>query len=298
MSLEQATLISLSETRQRNVAKLTTMSHDDPMNFADALPWSLGLDRRMLPRRPEHSWMFGTKVFDQLTAAQRSEVLWLEVARDVSMFIFLEQILPALYMGFVNLHPDRMPPEVLDYLMIFSKEEIVHTMVFRRYLKAGALPQFPSDGQMLEQVRQQLSQSHPAIGIIYTLILEWVAELGALHSTQDEDIDPLTRELFRRHHVDESRHLAFGRWIAEAYVQQASETERQEAGDLIRTLLADQIKGYTYNPAIALFTSFEFPVASDDEAAIEAIRNSPQNIALNKRRFAPIHRWLAKLGLE
>lgn len=298
MSNDQAELIVLSDKRRDGIAKLIKISHEEPMNFADALPWEAGLDRLRVPRRPEHSWIVGMPCYDQLTPAQRNEVLWLEVARDVSMFIYLEQILPIFYMGYIHRHPDRLPPEVLEYLMIFSKEEIVHTMVFRRYLQVGQLPLFRADGEALEQAATELAGAHPVLGIIFTLIIEWVAELAAIYSTQDDDIEPLTRELFRRHHVDESRHLAFGRWIVESYLTRASDAEREEARNMIHTLLAEQIRRYTYNPDIALFTSFDFPVARDDESAIESILNSPANMALNEHRFAPIYQWLRKLELE
>src|SRR5438309_8093023 len=97
-------------------------------------------------------------------------MLWREVARDISMFIWLEQRLPPLYVGYINKHRDDIPPHIYEYLMIFS-----------------------------------------AVGILYTVLIEWLAELGAMHLARDETIDPLTRQLFIVHHRDEVRHISSGR---------------------------------------------------------------------------------------
>ena len=70
----------------------------------------------------------------------------------------------------------KLAPEVYEYLMIFQKE-IVHTLMFQRYMKMANLPLFaPADG-LFELLTQQLPKMHPVAGIICTLLIEWVAEL-------------------------------------------------------------------------------------------------------------------------
>jgi hypothetical protein len=293
---KQPPIIPLSERGRLGVESLIEKSHVTPMDLNTVVPWDLGVNRQGLPKKMEHCWIYGTPQFDSLTEAQRHEVLWLENARDVSMFIMLEQTLPPLYMGYLNAHLNALSPDIYEYLMIFSKEEIVHTLMFTRYMKMAQLPLFaPPDG-LHELLTQQLPKMHPVAGIISTLIIEWVAELSAMYVSQDEVVDQLTREMFYQHHVEESRHIAFGRWVGESFFEHAGEAEAAQMRQLMRGLTARLIPQFTYNPEIAKHTSFAFPIACDDHVLIEEVRNSAASQALNEKRFAPVYAWLRKVG--
>lgn len=65
-----------------------------------------------------------------------------------------------------------------------------------------------------------------------------------------------------------------------------------------RKIIPALIDMFTYNPEIALHTSFEFPIAVDDKAKIEEVWRSPNNARLNDARFAEIYAWIDKLGLR
>jgi hypothetical protein len=179
--------------------------------------------------------------------------------------------------------------------MVFSKEEIVHTLMFTRYMKMAQLPTFsPADG-LHELLTVQLPKMHPVAGIICTLILEWVAELSAMYVSQDDGVDPLTREMFRQHHVDESRHIAFARWIGESFFDRAGPEEAASMRQLMAGLMARLVPQFTYNPEIAKHTSFTFPIAFDDQKQIDEVRHSAINLARNRRRFGPLYAWLRKV---
>lgn len=298
MSALAEEVLTLNAKSKTGVLNLIERSHAAPMDFNTALPWENGVDLQQLPKPLTQSWIYGTSYFDALTATQQHELLWKETARDVSMFITLEQTLPQLYMGYVTTYPAALSPEITDYLMVFSKEEIVHTMVFQRYMKSAGLPLFvPAEG-LFDLLTKQLPAMPPVAGVICTLIIEWVAELAAMHASQSEQIEPLTRAMFYNHHVDESRHIAFGRWIAESYFDTASPEQTLRTRQLIQGVLARLIPQFTYNPEIAHHTSFRFPIQPDDTAAIDTVRNSAANQQLNQQRFAPLFRWLQQLDTQ
>lgn len=288
-------IVALNDSGRRGVAKLINSSHDRPMNLNTVLPWEQGVDKRRLPKPVEQCWIAGTPYFDALSIDQRHELAWQETARDVSMFITLEQTLPPLYMGYINRHGSTLAADTHEYLMIFSKEEIVHTLMFKRYMSLAELPLFrPAEG-VFELLTTQLPAMAPEFGIACTLVLEWVAELGAMHASQFDAAEPLTRQMFHEHHIDESRHIAFGRWVTEHYLQTAPEPQAQQLRAVLRGMLARLIPQFTYNPEIAEHLSFEFPIARDDAERIAEVRNSATNAALNRKRFAPLNNWLRKL---
>jgi len=289
-------VVALNESSQRGVVKLIATSHERPMDVKSVLPWSQGVDRSQLPKPADQCWIAGTPYYEQLTEAQRHELLWQETARDVSMFITLEQTLPPLYMGYINKYGSSMSSDAHEYMMLFSKEEIVHTLMFRRYMDLAGLKQFrPADG-VFEMLTVQLHSMPPEFGIAFTLVLEWVAELGAMHSSQHDFIEPMTRKMFYEHHVDEARHIAFGRWVIESYLESAPAPAAEQLRGLIRGLMARLVPQFTYNPEIAEHVSFDFPIQPGDTERIAEVRNSAANAALNAKRFAPLYSWLQKVG--
>jgi hypothetical protein len=290
-----AARIPLNEKSRAGILHLIESSHARPMDFNTVLPWERAVDRARLPKPVEQCWIYGTPYYDMLAPEQRHELLWKETARDVSMFITLEQTIPPLYIGYINQYQGELTPEVYEYLMLFSKEEIVHTLVFQHYMKLGNLPQFaPPDG-LHDLLAKQLPAMHPVAGIICTLLIEWLAELAAMYASQGEDIEPMTRSLFYQHHLDESRHIAFGRWIAESYFEKSPQEDAARMKQLMRGVLARLVPQFTYNPEIARHTSYVFPIKCADQDAIEAVRKSAANTALNEMRFAPMFNWLRKL---
>jgi len=290
-------IMPLNEKSQKGVLHLIDSSHADPMDFNSVLPWDQGIDLTQRPKPLEQGWIYGTPYYDMLTPEQHHELLWKETARDISMFITLEQTIPPLYMGYVNKYQGALTPDIYEYLMLFSKEEIIHTLVFKRFMKTAGLRQFsPPDG-LYELLTVQLPSMHPVAGIVCTLIIEWLAELAAMYASQCDGIEPMTRQLFHRHHIDESRHIAFGRWVTESYVEKASEEEVSKLKTVMKGVLNRLVPQFTYNPEIEAHTSFDFPVKRSDLEAIEAVRNSASNIALNEKRFAPMYSWLQKLGV-
>ncbi len=292
---EATPAVALTAKNSQAVMKLIATSHERPMDLKTVLPWNQGMDTKLPPKEPEQCWIYGTPHYEALTAEQRHELLWKETARDVSMFITLEQTLPPLYLGYINRYGGSISSEVYEYMMIFSKEEIVHTLVFQRYMGLAGLKLFtPPDG-LHDLLVKQLPEMRPVAGILCTLVIEWIAELAAMHGTQSAKIEPFTREMFYQHHVDESRHIGFGRWVGESYFETAPEREAQEMRKLLQGVMARLIPQFTYNPEIVGHTSFRFPIAREDSAQIQAVRTSAANTALNEKRFGPLFSWLRKL---
>lgn len=296
--MQSTSALAIAESRVEKVRNLSRTSHQRTMDHATVLPWDQPIDRTRLPKDPDHLWIKGTPFHDALTEEQRLELAWIETARDISMFIWLEQTIPPLYMGYVTRYHDRISPELQEYLMIFSKEEIVHTMTFKRFMEKAGLRMFSPPVGLYELLTETLPKMAPAVGVLFTLLIEWVAELSAMHTSQGEDVEPMTRTLFREHHYDEARHIAFGRWIGESYFETAGEEEAEQVRAMSRRIFPRLIDMFTYNPEVALHTSFEFPVAPTEADKIEQVWRSEHNARLNAKRFAEIYAWVDKLKLR
>jgi hypothetical protein len=294
--MNAAVAISVDPSKVSKVQRMIEVSHNDPIDYERSIDWKLGVDRSLPPKLPEHGWLYGTPFYDRLTPEQAHELLWLETARDVTMFLTLERALPPLYTGYANRYEDEIAPEIVDYLLIFSREEITHTLMFKRYQRLAGLPHFSLES-IMSFFRDQLPLMPPVAGILMTLLIEWIAELGALSNTQHDGVDPLTRQLFRRHHVDEARHIAFARWVVESQFDSMPEEQVQPIREVARQQFKRLMLAYTYNEEVARFTSFPYPVGLGDISQIRAVRFSAHNQELNRKRFAPMTAWLEKVGI-
>ncbi|MDR2154577.1 MAG: diiron oxygenase [Burkholderiaceae bacterium] len=290
---------------QENLHVINSMintSHRSPMLLGDVLPWDEMIDRSAPPKLASTSWIYGTKYWEQLTEAQRLEVLWLENARDVSFFIQLEQFLPPMYMSYLTAFGAALAPEIEEYMMIFAKEEIVHTQMFRRYLEKANLPNFvipqrPGFAHVMHTLEHSPRSLPPIVGVMWTLVLEWAAELNAVHCTQVDGIEPITKQMFWAHHIDEVRHITFGRRLCEDYFTSKSVEELTPIRNLFKPAIGDVLEEFKYTEQISDLTSFEFPIHKTDLAAIRAVRASENNTRLNAVRFKEIIDWLTRLDL-
>ncbi len=291
--------LELNERSRRTVKTLINASHRNLLLLDKVVDWEAGIDLSKPPKLPESSWIYGTQYWDALTEAQRNEVLWLETGRDVSYFIWLEQTLPELYVGYVNKYHGYLNDDVREYLMVFSREEIVHTLMFRRYLNTAGLRLWshPENIPNYSHFERQLAGKHPVYGICWNLLIEWFAELNSMYQTQHEEIEPLTRKMFREHHTEELRHIAFAKTICENYFESAPVGELQEMCGFFQKGYGFLLDEYTYMPEIAIHASFPFPIQPHDTEKIREIRLSPNNQRLNQVRFRDVREWCLKYNI-
>lgn len=296
--LSGSPLIDVGANRRNTLNKLIQTSHANPMDLATVLPWEEPLDRTQYPKKRDSLWLHGTPWLDELTEEQRLELAWLEIGRDVSTFIFLEETLPPLYVGYINQYGDELDDTIKEYLMIFSKEEIVHTLVFRRYMEKAGLELWKPPAEFVALLTEVLPSMYPSAGIFITFALEWIAEIGAMYHTQHNEVEPITRALFKAHHFDEARHIAFGRWVSEWFLHQAPLEQKEQIKGLACQLVPEIVRKYLYEPEIAEHTSFAFPVAATDTQAIQQIRTSAHNQALKNSMLHDYLEWFRKIGID
>lgn len=288
------TVLSLNEDRTRQLSKLIDKSHDSYMDLNSILPWEQGVDRTIAPKREDHSWIYGTPYWDRLTPEQRIELLWYENAQTTAGFIWLEEGLSPLFIRLLHKFDGKIPDPIREYMMIFCKEEIVHTQMFRRYLKVAGLPLYQRP-EMMDFILE-VEKMHPIAGILCTYLMEGTAEEAAMRQ-EGPGIDPLTRKLYYEHHREEARHLAFGKWICESFFEKASMQTKMQIGALVRPYMSTVIPRFTYNPEISQYLSFDIGIDPNDTAEIDRIRLSENNRRVNAERYGPMLNWIKKLGV-
>lgn len=286
--------IPISHATLSLVHTLLRKSYERPLEVRTAIPWDLGVDRDRPAKALARLWLYGTPFHELLTPQQRIETSWLEIARDVSWLIKLKECMSSLYTSYPNRYRRAIPSEVQEYLLVQSKEDIVHALMLKRYMGMAKLPTF-KHFPALERISALLPEMHPCIAIVSNLVLTWIIDAGIMDATQSTGLDVLTREIFKLHHADKVRHLDFSRRLIEDYFSDSSRDDRQRMRQILSWVIPDMLSSYRFSPEIAAHTSFEFPV--NTPGMIAAVRQSAQNELLDRERFQALDSWLWTMDL-
>ncbi len=291
--------IVLDQKSHTTVQSFIAASNRKLLHVDTIVPWAQDVDVSKPPKLEETSWIYGTIQWRGLSPAQRTELLWLETARDVSYCIWQEQAFAEMYIGYVNRYHSSLSSDIREYLVISSREELVHTLMFRRYLHVAKLPiwSHPKTIPRFPAFAKRTINQHPVYGILWNLLVKWHTDLNAMYQTQHALVDPLTRAIFKEHHAEETRHIAFAKMIVENFFTTAHAGEANALREFIKRAFGIFLHEITFMPEIARLTSFAFPVAIDDHKNIQDIRNSPNNLRINRERFRDVHEWCMKYKL-
>jgi len=287
-------LLRLGAERTRQLGDLIAISHRSHMELNTVLEWSRGVDRSLPPKRADHSAIHGTPYWDALTECQRLEVLWQAVAQAASQFVWLEEALSPLFIRLLHKNQGRIPEPIREYMMIFCKEEIVHTQMFRRYLKLAGLPLY--GGVQIQSLIEELADMHPIAGVLCVYLGEAVAEEAVIRQS-GPGIDPLTKQLFWEHHKEEARHLAFGRWICEGFFERSSAETRRKVSFLVRSFMSSLVPEFTYSAEVSQHLAFDIGIDPKDADEIRRVRLLPHNQRLAHERWGGLLAWIKRLGL-
>lgn len=167
------------------------------------------------------------------------------------LFAFVEEYIIPMVMA--NAGRDVYGDETrLWSLLRFAEEEVKHQEMMRR-----ACAQFDAgfgvscglvDGR--EAVAQAVLATSPLTALLLTSMIEWFVQLHYVeHVRDDNDLDPLFRDLLKFHWIDESRHAKLDTLMIDEVASMVSAEEREQAidellqlGMAVDGLLAQQVE--------------------------------------------------------
>jgi len=229
--------------------KLSEASVRMAWDVYSAFQWPESLTGHEWMMSPELTSLYGTPLWDGLSEDQRRLLSKWEVGNFFSLVLQGER---PLVQGLVHrLYSKRTPEDVTEYLHHFVDEENKHMVMFgtfcRRYL--GKI--YPE--KKIITPAKMTREEEEIVFYCKVLVVEELGDYYNVFMQKDERLHPIVRELNRVHHIDEARHLAFGREhlrsLCRPYLAQASEQDRQEMGQWLLDYIASSWADY-YNPTM------------------------------------------------
>jgi len=240
---------------------------------------------------PELISIFGTPFYEALSDKQRKRLSLFEIGNFFSLVLQGER---PLVQGLVHrLYLKSSSCEVTEYLHHFVDEENKHMVMFGEFCNRYLGKVYPEKKIALAR---DYSKGEEEVAFFCKVMV--VEELGDYYNVlidRDERVDPLVRQINRVHHVDEARHLAFGRVhlaeLCERHVPQWS--PETLAG--FRAWLAEYLRaswGDYYNP-----TMYRDAGLADSYDVRQMALNHPACAAQRARASAKLVKYFVKTGL-
>lgn len=213
---------------------------------------------------PELVSLYGTPTWDALDEAGRRRLAFFECVNFFTLNIHGER---ALMEGIARRLYVKDLAEHTHYLHHFLAEENQHMTWFGGFCRRYAGKIYPDRKLVLP--RPYAPGEEDLLFFAKVMIFELLVDTYNKRMARDERLHPLVREINRRHHEDESRHLAFGRLLVEDLWRRHAPTWSDEVRAAIPTYLAAYLtaswKEY-YNPDVYRDAGIAEPIRVAREA--------------------------------
>jgi P-aminobenzoate N-oxygenase AurF len=246
------------------VERLSRSSQRSAVAIADGADWPDRIDPcAAWCFTPEWSSLYGTDAWHALDPAGRQRLAFHEAANFFSLNIHGEK---ALMQGLAErlYRPDLA--EVAQYLHHFLDEENKHSVYFGRFCRRYARI-YPSRQVPFEQPRPRGEAD--VLFFAKALVFEELADAYNRVQAADERLHPLVRWINHQHHVDEARHLHFGRRLLaalwEMWVPRWGPDETEALRRYVDRFFTMTWRAY-YNPDVYADCGFTDPWATADAA--------------------------------
>lgn len=230
-------------------SRLTGVSRKKSWDVYTAFAWpeALSPDNWYMP--PELMSLYGTSAYDALDESQRRKLSLFELGNFFSLVLQGER---PLVQGLVHrLYSRSNTPEITEYLHHFVDEENKHMVMFGEFCKRYVGKVYPE--KKITLPREYAKGEEEVAFFCKVLVVEELGDYYNLLIEKDERVEPIVRELNKVHHIDEARHLSFGRvYTAELFERYSAEWSAEELAGF-RTWLGDYLRaswGDYYNPTM------------------------------------------------
>lgn len=272
---------------------LVSEQHASPTFARIAFPEALDSSKPVFP--VELISLYGLPQFDALPAETQWQLGLLETVNFFSLNIHGEQALVASMTD--RLYRQRSGTEstaVSRYLQHFIHEENAHTYMLAEFCQryhGRVMPEivYRFDAPKLSRDGEDL------LFFTRVYVLETLLDFVNRRAMNDETLELTARAVHRSHHLDETRHLAFGRAIIVRLAEALRRDGRQGEIEQI-VLLVQRYRSYSFsrlsNPWV--YRALSLP---DPQGLARAAEASAHRLVLQQRLWAPALAFLGKAGL-
>lgn len=237
------------QTTEAVAAKLTEKSKRQFYDVTTKIHWSEELDQSKWMMSPELVSIYGTELWDSLDESAQRNLAFFETAGFFSLILHGER--PLLEGMSHRMYTLEKSLTVNEYLHHFVDEENKHMMMFSTYLRRYVGKVYPE-----KKIPFQKDTAPGEDDIAFfakVLVVEELSDYYNVVMAKDERLDEVVRAVNHTHHVDEARHIHFGRQYLKQLWDKISPTWSEEQLQSFRSWLIDYVNASWrdfYNPSV------------------------------------------------
>jgi len=190
------------------VRRLSTASRRGFQDPYESIVWPDELDRRQWFTSPEMVSLYGTGTWHQLSEDRRRELSFWEAVNFYSLNIHGEK---TLIEGLARRLYRSGYEEVTEYLHHFLDEENKHSVWFGTFCSRYAGKVYAD--RKVAFPRDYAEGEEDFLFFAKVAIFEEIVDRYNVFMARDENLVPVARQINANHHLEEARHLVFGRRI-------------------------------------------------------------------------------------
>ncbi|MFT5443117.1 MAG: hypothetical protein ACI8W3_002163 [Myxococcota bacterium] len=198
---------------------------------------------------PELISIYGTDAYEALSEVEQKKLSFYELVNFFSFVLYGER--PLIEGLMHRMYRKATLGDITNYLHHFVDEENKHMIMFGEYCNRYAGKVYPE--KKLVFPREYAKGEEDVAFFCKVLIVEELGDYYNLAMMSDKRIDPLVSKINRVHHIDEARHLAFGRQYLTEIFHACRDGWSPEEMESFQTWLANYLAscwGDFYNPAV------------------------------------------------
>ncbi len=268
-----APLDGVRKTATRLLGSSSKNSYDPGLDIDWDAP--VELDMKFMPL--ERTSLYGTALWERMSAEQRIELSRQELASVASTGLWFEMILVQMLTRWAY---DRDPQDPrVQYAMTEIGDETRHILMFAKAVEKLGAPTYRPARALHNLARVYKSISGGPALFAPVLVAEEMTDRLQREMVNDETVHPLVRMVNRIHVVEEARHVRFAREEVARQMQVVGPIGKV-VGNLASAIVAVAVASALVNPQV--YTE----VGLDRREAVKAARENPH--------FHETRRWMAE----
>jgi hypothetical protein len=227
--------------------------------------WPEGLDASVWAMSPEYVSLYGTPLWHGMSEDERRKLAFFECAGFFSMILHGER--PLLEGMSHRLYTLEKNLTVTEYMHHFLDEENKHMIMFSSFLRRYFGKVYPE--KKVAFARTLAPGEEDIAFFAKVLVVEELSDVYNVAMATDERLAPIVREINHTHHVDEARHIHFGRTYLKQLWDRSAAAWREEQRESFRAWLVEYINASWrdfYQPAVYRDAGLHDPYGARDVA--------------------------------
>lgn len=272
------------DASQRLLDSSAALSYDP----ATEVDWDTPLDPAHYGLNPEWSTLYGTRLWAEMSEAQRVTLTRHEVASIMSTGIWFEMILQQMVLR--DQYCTDYSRSDFQFALTEIADECRHSIMFARACKTMGIPAyFPTRASIrLGRGFKALASAEVAYGGI--LVAEEVLDVMQRDWMRGEQVLPIVRTTSKIHVVEESRHMKFARQEMRERIADAGPARRRTSA-LVIAVAAHLIVSNMVNDGVYAAAGL------DPERALAEAKGNEHHHTLMRSSCAHLMEFLDELGL-